>query len=93
MAHENAQVSVVVIKDWFGESEPVDRCPMNGGQIMIIGLVTRVGWLAKLFGGERVNDASLKARLTERATRSCRVRRANGQLPRVPQTRLCSRMA
>ena len=67
MANKNTQVSVDLIKLRLSKPESIDGCPVNCREIMIIRFVTRVGWLTKLFCGERVDDTSLEASVTERS--------------------------
>jgi hypothetical protein len=44
------------------QSEAVDGRAMDGGEVGLVGLVAGIGRLAKLLGGEGVDDADLEAR-------------------------------
>ena len=56
-------------RDWvsglFDQAEAVDRGAINRVEIGVIGLVARIGGLAELFGGQRVNRPGVEPGLDE----------------------------
>jgi hypothetical protein len=45
----------------FGESEAVDGGSMDGGEVGVVGLVSGIGGLTELLGGEGMDDADLES--------------------------------
>jgi len=49
----------------FEQAAAIDGAELHGGQIGLVGLVSGVGGLPMLFGGQRVDDPDLEAHLGE----------------------------
>ena len=47
--------------------KPLDGAAVDGGKVGVVGLVARIGGLAKLLGGVGVKDANLESRVGEGA--------------------------
>ena len=73
MSFEQAQVLPVVIEVGFEQRTTVDGSAMDGEEIGVVGFVAGVGGLAKLLGGEGMDDARLQAGGRPRASTTGRV--------------------
>ena len=60
VACQQAQRSVNLVKFRLDETKAVGGRAMDGAEVGIVGLVSRVGRQAKLLGGQRVNDSRFK---------------------------------
>ena len=67
MAHEQSQALVVVGQLGLEQAEAVDGGAVDAGEVVIVGLVARVGGLAKMFAGEGVHQPRLPAAAPHRA--------------------------
>jgi len=62
LANEQLQGRPGFVQAVLDQSEAVDGSRVNGDEVGIVGLVTRVAWLAQPAGGEGMDDARLEAR-------------------------------
>ena len=60
LAGEHLELLVVVGPVRFQQAEAVDRGAEDGRQIGVVGLVARIGGLAVMLGGQRMNEACVK---------------------------------
>jgi hypothetical protein len=61
MSFEQAQGLPVVIQRGLEQGTAIDGSTMDGEQVGVVGFVTRIGGLAKLLGGEGMDDARFQA--------------------------------
>ena len=69
VAGQRTEPEADVVQRPFGQAEAVDRGPVDGAEVGVVGLVAGVGGEAVLLGGQGMDDAGLEpggvmARLT-----------------------------
>jgi hypothetical protein len=65
MTHEQLPLLVVVGPRRVGQAEAIDRGPMQGGQIGVVGFVAGISRLTILISGEGMDQAHVPAELAE----------------------------
>ena len=65
MESKDLQSSIISRPDRFAQPEALRGGSEDGSEVVVVGLVVGIGWLAVLFGGVGVNDTRIEAGLAK----------------------------